>query len=139
MSIRQEMHCESGLLKVEASGEFSLEEAKRTFLEILEAVAQYHAENILIDARKLKGNPAHIERFFYVHFAATATSAFIPKSGLHKPPRFAYMMHEPLRGPLRYGQTVAENRGMNVKTFETPEEAYKWLGLPPSNKPRTGG
>src|SRR5215831_13043997 len=124
MSIRQEMHFESGLLKVEASGEFSLEEAERTFLEMLQAVAQYHAEKILFDGRKVKGNPAHIERFFYGYFAATETSRLIAKYGLHKPPRFAYVMHEPLRDPLRYGQTVAENRGMNVKTFETPEEAY---------------
>jgi hypothetical protein len=31
MSIRQEMHFESGVLKVNARGEFSLEEAKRAF------------------------------------------------------------------------------------------------------------
>ena len=42
-------------------------------------------------------------------------------------PRFAYVMHEPLRDPTRLGETVAVNRGMNVKTFETPEDAIEWL------------
>jgi len=44
MSIRQKMHFESGLLRVDATGEFYLEEAKRAFLEMLGAVAQYQAE-----------------------------------------------------------------------------------------------
>lgn len=43
MAIRQEIHFESGVLKVDASGEFSLEEAKRGFLEMLEAVVQNQA------------------------------------------------------------------------------------------------
>ena len=40
-----------------------------------------------------------------------------------------------LRDPQRYGETVAVNRGMDVKTFETPEEAFEWLERPPANKP----
>ena len=51
MSIQQEMHYELGLLRVDARGEFSLEEAKRAFLEMLGAVAQYKAEKVLLDAR----------------------------------------------------------------------------------------
>lgn len=132
------MHFESGLLTVEASGEFSLEEAKRVFLEMLQAVAQYHAESVLIDARNLKGEPSHIERFFYGYFAAAETIHLIAKYGLSRPPRFAYVMHEPLRDPQRYGETVAVNRGMTVKTFATAEEAYEWLGQPRPNKPDNG-
>jgi hypothetical protein len=41
MSIQQNMHFQSGLLSVDASGEFSLEDAKQAFLEMLEAVAQH--------------------------------------------------------------------------------------------------
>ena len=132
MSIRQEMHFESGILKVDARGEFSLEEAKRVFLEMLEAVAQYQAEKVLFDGRNLKGEPASIERFYYGYFAATETINLI---GMRQAPQFAYVMNEPLRDPQRYGETVAVNRGMNVKTFETPEEAFEWLERPPAHKP----
>jgi hypothetical protein len=57
MTIQQNMHFQSGLLSVDASGEFSLEDAKQAFLEMLEAVAQHKAEKILFDARNVKGRP----------------------------------------------------------------------------------
>ena len=135
MSIRQEMHFESGILKVDARGEFSLEEAKRVFLEMLEAVAQYQAEKVLFDGRNLKGEPASIERFYYGYFAAAETINLIGTKRMRQAPQFAYVMNEPLRDPQRYGETVAVNRGMNVKTFETPEEAFEWLERPPAHKP----
>ena len=135
MTIWQQMHFESGILKVDARGEFSLEEAKRAFLEMLEAVAQYQAEKVLFDGRNLRGEPASIERFYYGYFAATETINLIGMKHLRQVPQFAYVMNEPLRDPQRYGETVAVNRGMNVKTFETPEEAFEWLERPPANNP----
>ena len=51
------MHFQSGLLSVDASGEFSLEDAKQAFLELLKAIAQYQAEKILFDGRNVKGKP----------------------------------------------------------------------------------
>ena len=57
MSMQQIMHFHSGLLSVDASGEFSLEDAKQAFLEMLEAVALHKAEKILFDARNMKGSP----------------------------------------------------------------------------------
>ena len=132
------MQFESGLLNVVATGEFSLEEAKRAFLEMLGAVAQYQAEKVLLDGRNLKGKPEHIERFYYGYFAATETNRLIAEHRMPRAPRFAYVMNEPLRDPRRRGETVAVNRGMTVKTFETPEEAFKWLDLTPPNKPGAG-
>jgi hypothetical protein len=139
MAICQKIHFESGVLKVVASGEFSLEEAKRAFLEMLEAIAQYQAEKVLFDGRNLKGEPTHIERFYYGYFAATETMNLIAKYRMCAAPQFAYVIHEPLRDPGRYGETVAVNRGMNVKTFETPEEASEWLRLSLPHKPDLGG
>jgi hypothetical protein len=127
MGIRQQMSFESGLLKVEANGEFSLEEAKRAFLEMLRTVDQYQAEKVLFDGRNVKGKPGAFERFLYGKFAAQETMRLVHQNGIV--PRFAYVILEPLRDPARYGETVAVNRGMNVKVFETPEEALEWLEL----------
>jgi hypothetical protein len=125
MSIQQNMHFQSGLLSIDASGEFSLEDAKQAFFELLNAIAQYQAEKILLDGRKIKGKPGDLERFYYGEFAARETHRMVVE---HKiVPRFAYVLHEPLRDPTRLGETVAVNRGMNVKTFETPEDAIEWL------------
>ena len=128
MSIQQNMHFQSGLLSIDASGEFSLEDAKQAFLELLEAVVQYKAEKILFDGRNVKGKPEDMERFYYGEFAARETHRIVVE---HKiVPRFAYVMHEPLRDTTRLGETVAVNRGMIVKVFETPEDAIEWLTNP---------
>ena len=125
MSILQEMHFESGFLAVDLSGEFSLEEAKRAFLEMLEAVARYKAEKVLLDGRTLKGKPEDLERFYYGEFAAKATIRLLKDHGIAA--KFAYVLSVPIRDPRRSGETVAVNRGMNVKVFEAPEDALKWL------------
>ena len=110
---------------MDASGEFSLEDAKQAFLELLKAIAQYQAEKILFDGRNVKGKPGDLERFYYGEFAARETHRIVVE---HKiVPRFAYVMHEPLRDPTRLGETIAVNRGMNVKSFETLEDAIEWL------------
>ena len=125
MSIEQNMHFESGLLLVGASGEFSLEDAKQAFLEVLEAVAQHKAEKILLDGRNVKGKPKDMERFYYGEFAARETRRIVVEHKII--PRFAYVIHEPLRDPARLGETVAVNRGMLLKVFDTPEDAIEWL------------
>ena len=135
MSILQEMHFESGLLNVVIRGEFSLEEAERAFLEMLGAVEQYRAEKVLIDGRNLKGEPEFIERFYYGKFAAQETLRLVNEHRVPRAPQFAYVANEPLLDPRRFGETVAVNRGMCVKAFETPEEAFEWLRLTPANKP----
>ena len=85
---------DSDLLRVQATGEFSLEEAKRTFLETMEGVALHGTKRVLIDGRTITGNPETIERFYYGEFAAqtvaryeergvspaTATSDGLPRS-----------------------------------------------------------
>ena len=55
------MHLHLGLLNVVAGGEFSLEDAKQAFLEMLGAVVRHKAERILPDGR---GNPKDMERFY---------------------------------------------------------------------------
>jgi len=66
------------------------------------------------------------------------TNRLIAEYRMPRAPRFAYVMNEPLRDPRRYGETVAVNRGMTVKTFETIEEAFKWLELTPTHNPGAG-
>jgi len=125
MSIQQKMHFASGILHVDATGEFSLEEAGRAFLEMLEAVVQYQATKVLLDGRTLKGNPEYVERFYYGEFAANETRRLVLELGIV--PRFAYVITAALRHPARLGELVAVNRGMSIKTFENPEEAVEWL------------
>lgn len=137
MSILLAMRCESDLLNVKATGKFSLREAKRTFVEILEAVARHKIKRVLFDGRKLVGKPETMERFYYGEFAAHMVRDFAQR-GVLTSTQFAYLLKEPVLDPGRFGETVAVNRGMLVKAFDRPEDALRWLGVSPANKPDVG-
>jgi hypothetical protein len=123
---------EPGYLKIVVSGEFSLEAAKNSFLDILESIAQYRSDKVLVDGRLLTGEPKDIERFFYGKFAAELVATTIVQR-LHLVPRFAYVLAPPvLDDHNRFGETVAVNRGMRVRTFKNPADAIEWLNEAPA-------
>lgn len=128
LRMRLDIQPVSGFLKVVATGDFSLEEAKRTFLQMLEAVVLHKGKKVLFDGRKLMGNPETMERFYYGQFAAQSVVEFAEK-GVSPATPFAYVLGEPVLDPARFGETVAVNRGMTVKAFDNPEEALQWLGI----------
>jgi hypothetical protein len=134
MSMNLEICPESCFLRVTAMGNFSLEEAKRTFLEMLEAVARHKVKKVLFDGRTLTGEPETMERFLYGEFAAQTVRSFAPR-GVSPATQFAYVLEEPVLDPGRLGETVATNRGMFVKVFDNPEDALGWLEIAPANKP----
>ena len=129
---------ESGFLRVGAVGEFSLEEASRTFLEMLEAVARHKVRKVLFDGRGLRGVAETMERFYYGEFAARAVVEFADRGMLSRSTQFGYVLEEPLLDRQKFGETVAVNRGMFVKTFDNLQDALAWLGVLPANKPATG-
>jgi len=126
--MKLEIYPESDFLRTDISGEFSLEEAKRIFLEIVDAVTRYKVNKVLFDGRRIVGNPKPMERFFYGEFVAEAWRGVLPLV-----PKFAYVLEHPVLDPGRFGETVAVNRGMVVKAFDNPEEALQWLGVAPAN------
>ena len=130
MSMTLNISAKSGYLHVDAKGRFSLEEAKRTFVEMLEAVARNKAGKVLFDGRGLEGNPKFMERFFYGQFAAETVIQFAGR-GVSPSTAFAYVLDVPMRDPARFGETVARNRGMNVTIFDHLNDALGWLGMAP--------
>jgi hypothetical protein len=116
---------EAGFLRAVLSGEFSLDEAKRTFVAVVQAVAEYKIKKILVDGREITGEPEGIERFYYGKYAADICHEHLYKVRLV--PRFAYVLTPPVLDPWRFGETVAVNQGMIVKAFEDIEDAVEWL------------
>lgn len=137
MSMILKLSAESGLLHVVATGNFSLAEAKRTFMEMLEALVQSKVAKVLFDGRELAGNPRVMERFFYGEFAAVAVLNFTAQ-GVTAATPFAYVLKVPILDPGRLGETAAVNRGMRVKTFDNIGDALGWLGIAPANNPVIG-
>jgi hypothetical protein len=133
VDMRIETRVETGFLYVYAMGDFSLEAAKSSFIEMLEIIATQKVEKIIFDGRKLTGEPKTIERFYYGEFAAQAVVEFEDR-GVSPATQFAYILEEPVLDPLRFGETVAVNRGMFVKAFDNLQDALRWLGISPSIK-----
>jgi hypothetical protein len=131
MSMIQEVAAESGFLRVVVRGSFSLVEAKRTFMELLEAVARAGVRKVLLDGRRLAGNPKSLERFYYGEFAAEAVAKYADR-GVPRSTQFAYVLNVPVLDPRRFGETVAVNRGMNVKAFDSLDDAFRWLEITPA-------
>lgn len=124
--MKLEMRAERGVLWVVATGRFTLESAQRTFVEMLQAVASHGVAKVHLDGREVVGSPGTIERFLYGEFAAQTVAAYADR-GVPPTTQFAYVLKPPVLDPERFGETVAVNRGMNVKAFEHPEEGLRWL------------
>ena len=116
---------EQGVFNAVLIGEFELDLAQHQFIELLDEVVASGATKVLVDGRQMTGKPTDFERFLYGEFAASATLDVLFRHNVRL--KFAYLIHEPLRDPERFGETVAVNRGMNVKTFEDRNEAVEWL------------
>ena len=137
MSMVLQMSAELGCLRVEATGQFSLAEAKRKFLEVLGAVERQKVGKVLFDGRGLKGNPGAIERFYYGAFAARGATEYAVRNR-YASPEFAYVLQVPVLDPNRFGEVVATNRGMRVRTFDNLDAACGWLGVALANPPAPG-
>ncbi|MDF0673800.1 MAG: hypothetical protein P0120_05595 [Nitrospira sp.] len=137
MGMLSAIRFESGFLNVEAMGKFSLAEAKRNFVEILEAVARHNTKRVFFDGRKLVGKPETMERFYFGEFVAHTIRDFAQR-GVSPSTQFAYVLKEPVLDPRRFGETVAVNRGMLLKAFDKPEDALRWLGISQATKPDAG-
>ena len=130
MSMKIEIEDDEGLLRVVASGGFSMASALSKFLEILDAVERTGARKILVDGRTVIGKPEVIERFIYGEFAAKAVARYMMGGAARRTPQFAYVLHIPMRDPHRFGETVAVNRGVWIKVFGSVDEALEWLASP---------
>ena len=131
--MKLQMQVEGDVLKVVATGRFSLGEAKRIFVEMLDAVAAHGAAKVHLDGREIVGNPRTIERFLYGEYAAL-TVADYGKRGVAPSTPFAYVLRSPVLDPERFGETVAVNRGMNIRVFGDFEQSLRWLGIAPAEK-----
>jgi hypothetical protein len=116
---------EQGIFNAVVVGPFEITVAQQQFIVLLDEAVNGGATKVLIDGREITGDPTSFERFLYGTFAACATLEILHTHNLKL--KFAYVIHEPLRDPKRYGETVAVKGGMDVKTFEDKNEALEWL------------
>jgi len=135
MAMAVHIKAEPDFILAVVTGEFSLEEAKRTSLEIFDAVAQTKIEKVLVDGWGLTGVPTVMDRFQYAEFVAEAVM-YCRMRGIVVLPKFAYVLKRPVLDPDKFVETVAANRGLSVKTCDNMDEALAWLEARPASKPK---
>jgi hypothetical protein len=132
MEVALAIRADQGLLYATLSGEFALEEAERTFLQILESLEQHKVQKVVVDGRLLTGEPSPAERYLYGEFVAKEVSKQCSRMKWNAP-QFAYLLIPPVGDPQRLGENAAVNRGMFVKTFDNLNDALQWLGIESGN------
>jgi len=113
-----------GYLHVEVSGTFDLEQAKKSFRTFFDAAHAHSLSKILIDCRKMEGSPQDLGRYQLAEAIAAQAGGSFRLVFLRK-------VKEPISD--RFYETVAFNRGVNLKVTTDPEEAFKWLEIKPPN------
>ena len=132
MTIRVQV--DSGALRAVLTGEFDPQDAEKTFVEILDTAALKKVDKVLIDGRELLGEPDVIHRFLYGEFAALTAERYVVARRIRGTAQFAYVLTEPVLDPLRFGEAVAQHRGMQVKAFDDIDEALAWLASEPGSE-----
>src|SRR3954468_2289610 len=95
MKMMLNLQLKEGCLTAFVGGPFSMDEAKRTFSEVLDAVCRHRVDKVLFDGRGITGDVKIMERFYYGEFAAESVTDAILRH-LEKAPRFAYVLSYPV-------------------------------------------
>ena len=133
MNMKMEIIYETGYLHIKISGKFSLTEANDNFVKIMNAAEQSGVNRLLIDCLNLEGAMNTSERLQYSSFVVKQVDEFSTK-GVPRGIRLSYVVLPPLADPGRFGETFAVNRGVNVRIFDTIDEAINWLEIEPADK-----
>lgn len=125
MKIRYEVKKAADHTRVDAAGEFDVADARQVLAAAIEAALSHQHRKILVDCRQVTGAPNTLQRF---ELAESVTRFYHQERGAVVI-RVAIVGVEPLVDPDRFGQTVAQNRGLPVKITTRMEEALSWLEI----------
>jgi hypothetical protein len=126
MSISWKFEPHDRFLYCEACGHFGFEDACLLFSNVLAESAQHGATTVLVDFQQMEGRPTAVERYALSELLAREMVDHIIE--LKRFPRLALLGKEPLVDPNRFGELVATNRGVQMKTVEQMVDALNWLG-----------
>ena len=109
-------------------GEYAYSETGSIFDKMLAACEKHQSARVLVDGRKLTGNPTTLERF---NFAIQLTVKYFALRMANKIPpiRFGFVANHPIVDPRKIGETVAVNRGLPIKVSTELKDVLDWLNV----------
>ena len=112
---------EEDILFINATGIYSLTNAKDLFKLSIDSALLYSKSKILIDVTGVSGTIPFLDRFEFSEFL----SQYKARHDLKR--KIAVAGQEPIVDKGRFGENVAVNRGANVRVFTDMKEALIWL------------
>ncbi len=106
-----------------ANGGYSLIKANHLFKLAIDKGLSQQKSKILIDVNSITGTIPFMDRFRFSEYLANYKIAH----ALGKINRIAVVGQEPIVHKERFGETVAVNRGINVRVFTDKDQASIWL------------
>jgi hypothetical protein len=120
-----EIILEEGFIRIIAIGHYSLQNANNLFKLSIDSAMLHGKRNVLVDVTKVEGNIPFFDRFQFAEFLAN----YKAEHALTEVDRIAVVGEEPIVHSNRFGETVAVNRGVNLRVFTDMGEALAWLNL----------
>ncbi len=111
------------LLLLSASGDYSLQKANNLFKLAVDNAVLRNKNVILIDVTTIIGSIPLFDRFQFAEFLSDYKRAH----AVDKIDRIAVVGQEPIVDKEKFGETVAVNRGTNVRVFTDMGIASVWL------------
>jgi hypothetical protein len=113
-------------LLAEMSGDYDARVTAALTIQFLDACVSHLATRLLVDLRALSGTITTLERYNYFDFLARQVHERIADGRLTSL-KFAFIVNPALVDPDRFGQTVANNRGLSLQGWTEREPAVRWL------------
>ena len=123
VSFKLTMDKQEDILHVKAEGQRSFKTLMVITEQIMEACRQNDTCRALVDVRAMGGKLNIWETFKLV------TSCFSRVRNWHVLRKAAIVDREDARDRYKFFETVADNRGYNLRVFEDTAEALSWLAL----------
>jgi hypothetical protein len=113
-----EIHDHKDFLLVVYGGAFSLQAAKRAVDGMIQACAEYDRSLALFDCNRMTGKLSIWDRFQTMVYGQKIKG---------RVDKLALVGRPDMLLPDRFAETVAVNRGINLKVFTDREKAVEWL------------
>lgn len=123
--MRAEFERRKGYLYAALRGDFEVAGAMTAYREVLQTAAREQALRVLLDCTAMSGNPTMDERREFGLFMAEEQAKYAGLGGL----QVGILASTQAMDPGRYLQSVANNRGVRVRTSDSLQELLSWLGV----------
>ena len=110
-------------VSVTAIGEYSLTKANHLFKTAVDQGVLHSKRKLFIDIRNISGSIPFMDRFTFSEYLAN----YRLDNASSKVNAIAVLGLDPIVHKDRFGETVAVNRGTNVRVFTDQNEAFIWF------------